>query len=76
VTCREVVELVTDYLDGALAPRVRAALEEHLSGCDACRGYIAQVRLTTELAARTRALEERPDRDALLAVFREFKRGR
>jgi predicted anti-sigma-YlaC factor YlaD len=75
ITCREVVEIVTDYLEGALPPDVLARLEEHLSVCDPCREYIAQVRTTTRLAARTRALEERPDRDALLEVFREFKRA-
>jgi len=75
LSCREVVELVTDYLEGALAPDVRAALEEHISVCDPCRAYIAQVRTTTRLAGLTRELEERPDRDALLAAFREFRRG-
>jgi predicted anti-sigma-YlaC factor YlaD len=75
ISCREVVEIVTDYLEGALAPDVLVRLEEHLGVCDPCREYIAQVKTTTRLAARTRVLEERPDRDALLDVFREFKRA-
>jgi anti-sigma factor RsiW len=73
MTCQEVVELVTDYLDGALAPEDAARLEAHLQGCDGCTAYIEQFRTTTRLAAAAK-LEVRPDRDALLAVFRAFKR--
>jgi anti-sigma factor RsiW len=72
VSCREVVEIVTDYLDGALAPDVLARLEAHLCDCDPCQRYIAQVRTTIGLTARATALEESPDRDALLAAFRAF----
>ena len=71
--CQEVVELVTDYLDGVLSPEDVARLEAHLQGCDACTAYIEQFRITTRLAAAAR-LEVHPDRDALLAVFRSFKR--
>jgi predicted anti-sigma-YlaC factor YlaD len=75
LSCREVVEIVTDYLDGALAPDVLARLDEHLGHCDPCRRYIAQVRTTVGLSARVTVLEESPDRDALLAAFRAFKAG-
>jgi anti-sigma factor RsiW len=75
ISCREVVELVTDYLDGALAPEAVAQLEEHLVACDPCRVYIEQIRQTARVAAAAEAeLEERPDRDALLAAFRGFRR--
>jgi anti-sigma factor RsiW len=78
ISCREVVEIVTDYLDGALAPDELARLETHLEACDPCRVYIEQIRTTQRLAAAAEAeaeLERRPDRDALLAAFREFRRG-
>jgi anti-sigma factor RsiW len=74
ISCREVVEIVTEYLEGTLAPDVRRRLEIHLEACDPCVEYVEQVRTTARLAAETR-LEERPDRDALLAVFREFQRS-
>jgi predicted anti-sigma-YlaC factor YlaD len=73
MTCREVVEIVSDYLEGALAPDVLARLDAHLCDCDACRRYIEQVRVTVSLSARTSALEESPDREALLAAFRAFR---
>jgi anti-sigma factor RsiW len=42
LTCRDLVELVTAYLDGALAPADRARVEAHLDGCPDCRAYVAQ----------------------------------
>jgi anti-sigma factor RsiW len=76
ISCREVVELVTDYLDGALAPDVRERFEVHLAACDPCVFYVEQIRTTKRLAAAAEAeLEHRPDRDALLAAFHEFRRG-
>jgi anti-sigma factor RsiW len=45
-TCRDLVELVTDYLDRALAPAVQSAVEEHLRACDGCAGYVDQFRVT------------------------------
>jgi anti-sigma factor RsiW len=76
ISCRELVELVTDYLDGALAPDVHARLETHLEACDPCRVYVEQIRTTQRLAAAAESeLEHRPDRDALLAAFHEFRRG-
>jgi anti-sigma factor RsiW len=75
ISCREVVEIVTDYLDGALPPDVIARLEEHLVVCDPCRTYVEQIRQTARVAAAAEAeLEQRPDRDALLAAFRELRR--
>jgi predicted anti-sigma-YlaC factor YlaD len=75
ISCREVVEIVTEYLDGALAPDVVAKLEEHLAACPPCRLYIEQIRQTARVAAAAEAeLERHPDREALLATFREFRR--
>jgi anti-sigma factor RsiW len=75
ISCREVVEIVTEYLDGALPPDVLAKLEEHLAACPPCQVYVEQIRQTSRVAAAAAAeLEEHPDRDALLATFREFRR--
>lgn len=46
LACREIVDLVTGYLDGVLAPDWRARFEEHLSECDGCSEYLRQIRLT------------------------------
>ena len=42
--CNEIVELVTDYLEGAMAPETRARFEGHLRRCRHCRAYLAQMR--------------------------------
>lgn len=46
LNCNELVELVTDYLDGALDPETRARVESHLTQCDGCSGYLAQIQET------------------------------
>ena len=77
LTCREFVELVTDYLEGRLAPADRARFEEHVAICPGCQAYMDQMRET--LAALGRLPEERlsPDaRDALLGAFRGWRAGR
>ena len=74
MTCRQVVELMTDYLDGALSPEDRARFEEHLSGCDGCRAYLAQSRITREVVGKL-ADESIPKsiEDELLKAFRDWK---
>ena len=75
ITCREVVELVTAYLDGALSPEDAARMRAHLEHCDPCVRYVEQIRVTTRVAAAAvTLLEQRPDRDALLAAFRGLQR--
>jgi anti-sigma factor RsiW len=77
--CMEFVEVVTDYLEGAMDARDRARLEAHLTACDGCTRYLAQIRLTIELTGRLTT----DDVDALgpsaraelLAVFREYRAG-
>jgi anti-sigma factor RsiW len=74
ISCREMVELVTDYLDGALDPSVVQRMEAHLKLCPPCVEYVEQVRTTARLATASE-LEQHPDRDALLTAFRDFKRS-
>jgi anti-sigma factor RsiW len=74
LTCREVVELVTDYLEGALSWRERRRVERHLAGCDGCTAYVEQMRTT--LAALGTVPEESLDpaaREALLHAFRDWR---
>ncbi len=74
--CQELVELVTDYLDDALAPPVRARFEMHLSYCLWCRDYLDQMRATSRLAGGlTEAALPAGAKDALLQAFRSWKRG-
>jgi anti-sigma factor RsiW len=49
LSCRQLVELVTDYLEDALDPRDRARLDEHIAGCAGCDAYVDQMRATIAL---------------------------
>ena len=59
--CQELVELITDYLDGVLPPVWRAGLQDHLSVCDGCSEYTRQLRFTIE-ALKGLAANDDPDR--------------
>jgi anti-sigma factor RsiW len=50
ITCEELVELVTEYLEGALTPAARERVELHLAGCDGCSAHIEQVRAVLRVA--------------------------
>jgi anti-sigma factor RsiW len=75
VSCQEVVELVTDYLEGALTPEQAALFEQHLNFCDGCDWYVEQLRTTIATVGRIEPEEVPPEmRTRLLAAFRD--RGR
>jgi anti-sigma factor RsiW len=74
LSCQELVELVTAYLEGALPRRQRRRFEQHISGCDACTIYLAQMRATIELTGRLRVEDLDPEAEAdLLAAFRGWR---
>jgi anti-sigma factor RsiW len=75
LTCQELVELVTDYFDGALGPADRARFEAHVAECPGCDIYLRQMRTTLELVGATASLETQPEVSALLEVFRAWKRS-
>jgi len=52
MTCRQVVELMTDYLEGALSAADRARFEEHIAGCDGCQAYLAQLATTRRVLSK------------------------
>jgi anti-sigma factor RsiW len=75
ITCREVVELVTDYLEGALPSEEVERFERHLDVCDGCDAYVDQMRTTVEAVGQLREEDLPADtRDRLLAAFRDWKR--
>jgi hypothetical protein len=55
LVCRQLVTLVTDYLDGVLPPNWKAGVEEHLNGCDGCTRYLQQLRATIDALERLHA---------------------
>jgi anti-sigma factor RsiW len=74
LTCAELVELVTDYLEDALSASDRTRFEEHLGECEGCVGYVAQITTTIALTGRlTEASLPADVRDELLARFRDWK---
>jgi predicted anti-sigma-YlaC factor YlaD len=74
LNCQEVVELVTDYLEQALLPEMKAAFEEHVAECPGCDTYIEQVQQTIRML---RKLTEQPmfpeTKEELLEIFRNWK---
>jgi predicted anti-sigma-YlaC factor YlaD len=70
IACNELVELLTEYLEGTLPPDEEVAIEEHLRGCDGCRTYLDQLRTTIELlgSARVDTLSDQAYEE-LLAAF-------
>jgi anti-sigma factor RsiW len=76
MSCKELVELVTDYLDGALPVDDRARFETHLAECPWCVEYVAQIERTVALVGATgQDLEREPAVAELLELFRDWKRG-
>lgn len=74
LTCQELVELVTEYYEDALAPAERERFELHLTGCTGCRNYMEQMHTTMRVVGKLR--EEHVPEDAkeeLLARFRDWK---
>ena len=76
LSCRELVELVTDYLEEVLPPAERVRFEEHLTGCPGCQTYLDQMRQTIGVLGRlTEESLEPAARDELLDLFRSWRRG-
>ncbi len=74
LVCREFVELVTDYLEGALPDAERARLEAHLAECDGCAGYLEDMRrLVGSLHVTPEPTPDAETRDALLRAFRDLR---
>jgi hypothetical protein len=75
IVCRDLVELVTDYLEDRLPSEQRLRFEEHIAICPGCTAYLDQMRLTIFVTGCLRVEDLDPQsRDAMLAVFRGFER--
>jgi anti-sigma factor RsiW len=76
LACRELVELLTEFLDGALDERTRTQVEQHLVLCPGCTEYLRQFRVTIG-ATRKLAEEDLPERvkEKLLDAFRHWRHG-
>ena len=74
LTCRELTELVTDYVEGRLSLWQRVRFTMHVGMCPSCREYVRQMRLTRSVVGS--ALPELPDEVAaeLLERFKHWKR--
>jgi anti-sigma factor RsiW len=74
LSCRELVELVTDYLEGALSKQERLRFDEHIGLCTGCRVYLEQMRQTISLLGHLPegALSADAERD-LLEAFRGWR---
>jgi anti-sigma factor RsiW len=74
LTCHELVELVTDYLEGALTLGERHRFERHLGTCSVCPRYLEQLRATIRVLGRLHEDDlSEPARKALLGAFRAWK---
>jgi anti-sigma factor RsiW len=75
LTCREVIELLSNYIDGALSPDDRRRVDEHLALCDGCATYLEQMRETIRITGMvTEEQVPEPDKNALLDAFRDWRR--
>jgi anti-sigma factor RsiW len=75
LNCRQLVELVTEYFDGALSPSDRSRFEEHIMSCPPCRAYLEQMRQTIRLLGSIPEETVSPDaEETLVATFRDWKR--
>ena len=71
--CQDLVELVTDYLEGGLDPVTRARMEHHLAECDGCAAYLEQMRDTITMLGTLPSSGLDPQvQSRLLEAFRDW----
>jgi len=76
LTCTELVELVTDYLEDALTDGDRKRFEDHVRACDGCTSYLEQMRLTIATVGRVEPDDLSPEaKTELLEAFRGWAHG-
>jgi anti-sigma factor RsiW len=76
LSCQEIVELITDYLEGALPRDTASLFEEHLNFCDGCETYLDEMRAAIAAVGRVGVVEEEmpaETRDSLLTAFRHWR---
>ena len=76
IVCQQAVELVSDYLEGALSRAERRRFERHLAGCPHCSEYLAQIRKTIELTGAITPDDLTPQaQDDFIALYRQWRAG-
>ena len=76
LTCKEIVELVTDYLENALLPEMRERLEAHVAECPGCENYIEQMQQTIDMLHRIARESVFPaTKQELLQLFHDWKKS-
>lgn len=76
IVCRQAVELVTDYLEGALTADERARFEAHLADCPHCTEYLREMRITISALGRVEPEEiSAAARADLVALYRSWQAG-
>jgi predicted anti-sigma-YlaC factor YlaD len=76
LTCQELVEIVSDYLEGELPRRERERFDAHLEVCEGCRRYLDQMRTTLRVVGTLSEEDLDPAaKDQLLQLFREWNRS-
>lgn len=74
LTCREIVQLVTEYLEGRMPAETRVRFERHVAICPPCRGFLSQMRETLRLSGQISEESLSPEkRDHILAAFRDWE---
>jgi anti-sigma factor RsiW len=74
LVCQQAVELVTDYVEGALSRASRRRFEKHLASCPHCTEYLAQIRATIAMSGRVNPDDLTPQmRDEFIALFRRWQ---
>lgn len=74
LVCQQAVELVTDYLEGAMSRPARRRFERHLAACPHCERYLAQIRETIRLAGQVDAADLPPQMRAdLVRLYRRWQ---
>lgn len=74
ITCREVVEIVGDYLAARMEPADQVRFEQHLHACTWCMTYLDQLRATIDLTGQLSEDAIDPSvKDGLVAAFRRWK---
>jgi hypothetical protein len=74
ITCQEMVELITDYLEDALPRSQRRRFEGHIKNCEHCTEYLDQIRVTISLTGRLREDHLTPEMyDEFTTLFRNWR---
>jgi anti-sigma factor RsiW len=74
LVCQEMVELITDYLEGALTRSQRKRFDAHLAGCEHCTEYLRQMRVTIRLTGGLRAEDLTPGmREEFTELYRSWR---